>query len=1241
MKNLYFLLFLCNFLIPSFAEAQAPEGINYQAMYRNASGTAQPYKKISVRININQGASNGSLVYTERHKTKTNGQGLFNIIVGNGLSPDDFSSIDWSFGPYFMHIEIDDIDLSQNIYFGFQQLLSVPYALHAKVADSVAGGSSGSGEDGLSAYEIWLDQGNSGTEIDFLTSLEGEDGQDGQDGEDGQDGADGQGGVTSAGTNVTITGSGVQADPYVVNASDDQNLTGANLNGTELQIDIENGNSATVDLAALQDGIGTDNQDLDGAVLDGTILDLSIEDGNGVSVNLAPLQDGVDDADNDPTNELNTGATFNNNILEIQDAGGAVIADLSALDNSGTDDQDLAGAVLNGTTLDLSIEDGNGVSVDLAPLQDGVDDADNDPTNELQDISTNGAPGNISISDGSTINLNIDDADFDPFNEITTVVDNGNGTSTITDVLGGSVIVDNDGIDNVDDADNDPTNEWNTGATFNNNILEIQDAGGAVIADLSILDNSGTDDQNISGSSLTGTILKIGIENGASETIDLSSLQDGVDDADNDPTNEWNTGVALNGSELEITDLGGTLSVDLEDLKDNDWYKQPVGSNEQTSSISDEIYTNSNVLINGFGATGPFGSSLTAPNDFNALTIRNGDINSGWKSVSIDLRGINTDAKIIAGNESANLGTNGYFAIQTRKNEILSERFRINSGGNVGINISDPSQLTNKLQVDGSVRFDNLVSSAGTENNGLLLNGLNQVVSRSFDVVAFNGEIDGDITNELQELTISNGTVGITQGNSIELPWQRNDASGEIYPNVLTDKVGIGTNNPEYDLDVQGILASTYLLPNLIDANSNRLLRIGVPGNYPGGIQWNGSNNTSGESGDLSFLTYNNTDLTLAPNGTGVVKVFNHDLIINSGRVGVNTTSPGTALDVVGVLELSNVAPTDPGADIVRLGDGGSNLQIQTNYGYTKIGPQNTGWSHFYTDRSRYFFDKGLTVDGGLIGSYNEDLSIQTSGTTRMTIANNNGYVGIGIENPDSKLDVDGRIHSVHDESGQAALWLEHNGTAINGNYGIYQTGSGSNNTINYLEGNLGIGSIPSTSGEKLQIQGDISVTGKYKDSDGLTGANGQVLTSSGTGTKWMDNKNTEFTQSTVNRNFNEIGGNSSWYDVSELGGQLIQCKAGDRILVMAWARWDHNAASQVQFRVRRGPSSSAVTVGEEMTIEENDTGSSWDDEITTNFQWVDTIPSNGSYYYNFEVRAVESWGTIYSSNVVLINLGQ
>ena len=46
---------------------------------------------------------------------------------------------------------------------------------------------------------------------------------------------------------------------------------------------------------------------------------------------------------------------------------------------------------LNGTELQIDIEDGTSATVDLAPLQDGVDDADNNPTNEIQDISTNGS----------------------------------------------------------------------------------------------------------------------------------------------------------------------------------------------------------------------------------------------------------------------------------------------------------------------------------------------------------------------------------------------------------------------------------------------------------------------------------------------------------------------------------------------------------------------------------------------------------------------------------------------------------------------------------------------------------------------------------------------------------------------------------------------------------------------------------------------------------------------------------
>lgn len=50
------------------------------------------------------------------------------------------------------------------------------------------------GEDGKSAYDIWLEAGNIGTEQEFLDYLKGIDGKDGKDGIDGKDGAQGPAG---------------------------------------------------------------------------------------------------------------------------------------------------------------------------------------------------------------------------------------------------------------------------------------------------------------------------------------------------------------------------------------------------------------------------------------------------------------------------------------------------------------------------------------------------------------------------------------------------------------------------------------------------------------------------------------------------------------------------------------------------------------------------------------------------------------------------------------------------------------------------------------------------------------------------------------------------------------------------------------------------------------------------------------------------------------------------------------
>lgn len=47
----------------------------------------------------------------------------------------------------------------------------------------------------------------------------------------------------------------------------------------------------------------------------------------------------------------------------------------------------------------------------------------------------------------------------------------------------------------------------------------------------------------------------------------------------------------------------------------------------------------------------------------------------------------------------------------------------------------------------------------------------------------------------------------------------------------------------------------------------------------------------------------------------------------------------------------------------------GNSVRVQTNYGYVDVGPQNTSWSHFQTDRPSFYFNKYLRAEGS-IGVY-------------------------------------------------------------------------------------------------------------------------------------------------------------------------------------------------------------------------------------------------------------------------------
>jgi hypothetical protein len=117
--------------------AQAPDAFNYQAVARDDNGETLSNQEISVRISLLKGTATGSVVYSEDHNVTTDNQGLFSLKIGKGTSvTGSLPGIDWSSGPFFVKVEMDETGGSNYQNMGTSQLLSVPYALYAGKAEN-------------------------------------------------------------------------------------------------------------------------------------------------------------------------------------------------------------------------------------------------------------------------------------------------------------------------------------------------------------------------------------------------------------------------------------------------------------------------------------------------------------------------------------------------------------------------------------------------------------------------------------------------------------------------------------------------------------------------------------------------------------------------------------------------------------------------------------------------------------------------------------------------------------------------------------------------------------------------------------------------------------------------------------------------------------------------------------------------------------------------------------------------
>jgi len=139
MKHLYTLVIAV--LVTANMFAQAPQKMSYQAVVRNAANALVTTQAVGMQISIVQGSANGTAVYVETQTPTTNANGLVSLEIGSGtVVSGTFATIDWANGTYFIKTETDPTGGTTYTITGANQLMSVPYALHANTANSIVGG---------------------------------------------------------------------------------------------------------------------------------------------------------------------------------------------------------------------------------------------------------------------------------------------------------------------------------------------------------------------------------------------------------------------------------------------------------------------------------------------------------------------------------------------------------------------------------------------------------------------------------------------------------------------------------------------------------------------------------------------------------------------------------------------------------------------------------------------------------------------------------------------------------------------------------------------------------------------------------------------------------------------------------------------------------------------------------------------------------------------------------------------
>ncbi|MBW6483937.1 MAG: hypothetical protein K0B10_12875 [Vicingaceae bacterium] len=1024
MKKLFLILsFSLSF---SILLAQAPEKINYQAVARDLSGNPLVNQPLSVTFEIRQGSSSGLVVYAETHTGITTNQfGLFTAEIGGVLNPDSgiFSSIQWGGNLHYLVVIVNGISM------GDSQLLSVPYALYAKESQNGPPGLPGRNSlsvvtaepigsincsNGGSKIEVGTDDNGNNTldpfEIDFTYYV--------CNGDSGSAAGDDWGSQAVQTQGGNISGDGTSSNPIIV-IDNDTSATNElqNLSISGNNINISNGTGISLSSTAPANnqvltwngtawvaqnpGSGADNWGTQVVVSDSTLTGTGIL-GSPLSVN-GVLTDNQD-------------LTLIGNTLSITN-GNSVTLPTGTTYTAGTA-IDLTGNVITNTLPDqtVGITGAGATSVTgtypnfTITSTDNVNDADADPTNELQNLTLTGNTLSLT-NDPTPIDLSpfMDNTDAQSLSINANVlsISNGNNvtlpaTPNYTAGTGISIAgtQPNFTINNTSPASSTSiTGGGLTTVTGTSPTFTVSTPAQTLTYTASTLSISGGNSVTLPSGSVTSITAGTGLTGGSITTSGTIALA-------NTTVTSGTYGSALQIPQFTVDAQGRLTAASSNAIAITGL---PTGTNGQTLYNSSGVWTpTTNLFHNGTNV----GIGIAAPESKLHIRLPNSALTNALQLG----HGNQTNLEWLFKVDGASL-----FSIANENNGTEFTALSISAGtGNVGIGIIP----TEKLHVSGgNFRMTNGTNYFRINSNpsGYLF----EVNSGSFAVAANGGGTgfsmdDGDAnfyltTHVNGQFQLFNGTQGVgkvlvsdnagyaTWTNPSTLPsaskWTRDNTNGYIYPATLTDKVGIGTSAPNVALHIQGTNTSTNLSAyggspettirlfntDITQNNFSSIAFTTMLSNAAaaemGKIVVQNVNHTIGSiQGDMAFMTRNSSNLNEIMRITG------------SGNVGIGTNLPNAQLEVtrgtLGNIQLFPVSTTYP-LVINAVGTGGKYFQFNHSNGGVSM-------------------DFGSNGSSGWVGTNsNHNLSLVANSNIAATITNT-GNVGIGTTNPSAKLDVSG-----------------------------------------------------------------------------------------------------------------------------------------------------------------------------------------------------------------------------------------